>query len=220
MEGPTWRRRACLEQGPGRARSIGRRSAIVEGRPKAAAVTAKPVLHPRRPSRRMAELPQLRAPTHSPRQAAHRRGPDAGALAPSPGTPVAPGVRLGDTGGAAPGAPGTDAMTGSWANAGAEGRLAPGPGGASTGTPRNRELAIEAIQAGSGAEACAAAALSNSLVTWHGSAGPARAQTWRSCGYTRDTCRPLRSRARQAHPRSAPQAMSRARRDRRRWPCG
>ena len=75
MEGPTWRRRACLEQGPGRARSIGRRSAIVEGRPKAAAVTAKPVLHPRRPSRRMAELPQLRAPTHSPRQAAHRRGP-------------------------------------------------------------------------------------------------------------------------------------------------
>ena len=77
-------------------------------------------------------------------------------------------------------------MTGSWANAGADGRLAPGPGGASTGTPRNSELAIEAIQAGSGAEACAAAALSNSLVTWRGSAltllevcyrtiGPARA---------------------------------------------
>ena len=58
----------------------------------------------------------------------------AGPLAPGPGIPLAPGVRLGETGGAAMGAPGTWAGSASTAKTGAEGRLAPGPAEDSLGT--------------------------------------------------------------------------------------
>ena len=75
----------------------------------------------------------------------------AGPLAPSPGIPLAPGVRLGEAGGAAMGVPGTCAVKASTAKTGAEGRLAPGPARPSAGKPLNSEFAIEAIQAGSGA---------------------------------------------------------------------
>ena len=75
----------------------------------------------------------------------------AGPLAPGPGIPLAPGVRLGDAGGAAMGMPGTCAVKASTANTGAEGRLAPEPARPSAGKPLNSELAIAAIQAGSGA---------------------------------------------------------------------
>jgi hypothetical protein len=58
---------------------------------------------------------------------------------------------LGDAGGAAMGMPGTCEVKASTANTGAEGRLAPGPARPSTGKLLNSELAIAAIQAGSGA---------------------------------------------------------------------
>ena len=79
-------------------RSIGRRSAIVEGRPKAAAVTAAPALHPRRPFSPDGGTARSCGPRlTSPRQRLIARGPaPTAASAPGPGKPAAPGVKLGD----------------------------------------------------------------------------------------------------------------------------
>ena len=202
-------------------RLVGRRSAIVEGRPKAAAVTAKPVL-PRRAllAGRLSCRSRGRR-RRSPRQAARRRGPVTTArLRPAPvrrprlaSSSATPAVRR-----SAHLAPTRSQAHGRTPAPRAGSRPAPvahRPARLETANWRSRRSTPDQVPR--------LARPQPFRTRWSlGTAPPgaARAQPRRSCGCTRDTCRPPRSRARQAHPRSAPQASSRATRDRRRWPCG